>query len=86
MLVAWNENERQKSIDYACTYQNVRKGSFVIKDEPPFMADIYNLIKSDPKAVMFSFGGIGATPDDYTRKVAADVFTDGKMEVNLKPS
>jgi len=59
-----------------------QKGSFVIKDEPPFMSDIFNLIKNDPDAVMFSFGGIGATPDDYTRKVAADVFTDGKMEVN----
>lgn len=61
-----------------------QKASFVIKDEPPFIADIYNLIKSDPKAVMFSFGGIGATPDDYTRKVAADVFTDGKMEINIE--
>ena len=59
-----------------------QKASFVISDEPPFMADIYNLIKSDPKAVMFSFGGIGATPDDYTREVAAKVFTNGKMEIN----
>jgi len=59
-----------------------QKGSFVIKDEPPFMADVYNLIKSDPNSVMFSFGGIGATPDDYTREVAAQVFTDGQMEVN----
>src|SRR5690606_5849628 len=29
--------------------------------------------------VMFCFGGIGATPDDYTRKVAAEAFTQGKM-------
>ena len=58
------------------------KGSFVIKDQPPFMEDIYNLIKNDPDSVMFSFGGIGATPDDYTREVAAKVFTNGKMEVN----
>ncbi len=59
-----------------------QKGSFVIKDEPPFMADIFKLIKNDPNSVMFCFGGIGATPDDYTRHVAGDVFTDGKMEVN----
>jgi len=58
------------------------KGSFVIKDEPDFVNSIFELIKNDPKSVMFSFGGIGATPDDYTRKCAADVFTDGKMEIN----
>ncbi len=61
-----------------------QKASFVIKDEPPFMEDIFRLIKNDPNSVMFSFGGIGATPDDYTRRVAADVFTDGNMEVNTK--
>lgn len=59
-----------------------QKASFVIKDEPPFMEDIYNLIKNDPDSVMFSFGGIGATPDDYTREVAGKVFTNGQMEVN----
>ena len=59
-----------------------QKGSFVIKDEPPFIEDIYTLIKNDPDSVMFSFGGIGATPDDYTRQCAANVFTNGDMEVN----
>lgn len=57
-----------------------QKASFVIKDEPPFIEDIFKLIKNDPEAVMFCFGGIGSTPDDYTRKCAANVFTDGKME------
>jgi molybdopterin-biosynthesis enzyme MoeA-like protein len=60
----------------------LHKGSFVIKDEPDFINSIFQLIKNDPKSVMFSFGGIGATPDDYTRKCAADVFTDGVMEIN----
>ena len=60
----------------------VQKASFVIKDDPSFMLDIFNLIKKDPQAVMFCFGGIGATPDDYTRKVAAEAFTDGKMAYN----
>ena len=59
-----------------------QKASFVITDEPPFMEDIFNLIKKDKDSVLFSFGGIGATPDDYTRKVAADIFTDGKMAIN----
>jgi len=58
------------------------KGSFVIKDEPPFIEAIFNLIKQDKDAVMFSFGGIGATPDDYTRQCAANVFRDSKMEFN----
>lgn len=58
------------------------KGSFVIKDEPEFINSVFRLIKCDRKSVMFSFGGIGATPDDYTRKCAADVFTDGHTEVN----
>ena len=59
-----------------------QKASFVIKDEPPFMEDVFRLIKNDPDAVMFCFGGIGSTPDDYTRVCAANVFTNGKMEQN----
>jgi molybdopterin-biosynthesis enzyme MoeA-like protein len=59
-----------------------QKASFVIDDNPPFIEKIFNLIKNDPDSVMFSFGGIGATPDDYTRKAAANVFTSGEMEVN----
>ena len=60
------------------------KGSFVIKDEPDFIEATFELVKSDPKAVMFSFGGIGATPDDYTRECAANVFTDGQMEYHKR--
>ncbi|MEA3513018.1 MAG: molybdopterin-binding protein [Campylobacterota bacterium] len=59
-----------------------QKANFVIKDEPPFMETVFNLIKNDPDAVLFSFGGIGATPDDYTRQTAAKVFTKGDMEIN----
>jgi molybdopterin-biosynthesis enzyme MoeA-like protein len=60
----------------------VHRGSFVIKDEPEFIENIFQLIKNDPNSVMFSFGGIGATPDDYTRVCAANVFTNAKMEIN----
>ncbi|BCD67984.1 molybdopterin-binding protein [Nitratiruptor sp. YY09-18] len=55
------------------------KGSFIIEDDPELMVRTFTLIKDDPHSVMFSFGGIGATPDDYTRKVAAQVFGDGKL-------
>jgi len=58
------------------------KASFVIKDEPEFINSVFRLVKNDPQSVMFCFGGIGATPDDYTRKCAADIFTDGITEVN----
>jgi molybdopterin-biosynthesis enzyme MoeA-like protein len=56
------------------------KASFVVEDDPKLMFDIFNLIKSDPDSVMFCFGGIGATPDDYTRQTAAKAFTNYKME------
>ena len=60
----------------------VHKGSFVIKDEPPFIEAVFKLIKEDENSVMFSFGGIGATPDDYTRVCSANVFTNTIMEQN----
>ena len=56
------------------------KASFVIGDDINLMENIFNLIKSDLNSVMFCFGGIGATPDDYTRVIAGKVFCDGKME------
>jgi len=59
-----------------------QKASFVIEDDPAFIEDIFKFIKNDKDSVMFCFGGIGATPDDYTRVCAANVFTNGKMEVN----
>ena len=60
----------------------VQKASFVIKDEPEFIENVFKLIKQDSKSVMFCFGGIGSTPDDYTRVCAANVFSDGKMALH----
>lgn len=60
------------------------KASFVIEDDVELMAKTFELIKLDKNSVMFCFGGIGATPDDYTRQIAANVFTDGKMYYNEK--
>ena len=49
--------------------------SFIIKDDAKLIENCYQLIKNDEKAVLFSFGGIGSTPDDLTRDIAAKVFT-----------
>lgn len=58
----------------------LHKASFVIEDDKNLMKNIFKLIKKDENSVMFCYGGIGATPDDYTRQIAADVFTKGKMQ------
>ena len=79
-------NGRRKDAHFAFLNQQLlsrgweQKASFVINDDTNLMENIFNLIKNDPNSVMFCFGGIGATPDDYTREVAGKVFRDGKME------
>jgi len=54
--------------------------SFVIKDDVNLMSQTFEMIKSDANAVMFSFGGIGSTPDDLTREVSARVFEDAQVK------
>lgn len=51
-----------------------------IKDDPATIKNCFEAVKKDKNSVLFCFGGIGATPDDYTRKCAADVFTNGELE------
>ena len=58
--------------------------SFIIKDNAELIKQIYTLIKNDPKAFMFSFGGIGSTPDDLTRELSAEIFKDAQMQRNKK--
>ncbi|MBE0491890.1 MAG: competence/damage-inducible protein A [Sulfurospirillum sp.] len=59
------------------------QASFVIKDKPELIKQTFAFIKQDPNAVMFSFGGIGATPDDLTRKIAAQVFTCKPLSLHV---
>lgn len=79
-------NGRRKDAHFSFLNQELlkrdweHKASFVIEDDPKLMYDIFNLIKADENSVMFCYGGIGATPDDYTRQTAARAFTDYKME------
>lgn len=53
--------------------------SYIIKDDHDLIHTTYTMIKNDPNAVMFSFGGIGSTPDDLTRQISSEVFSDGKL-------
>ena len=58
--------------------------SFTIKDDKMLIARTYEMIQADEDAVMFSFGGIGSTPDDLTREIAAKVFRDAPLRTNEK--
>lgn len=83
-------NGRRKDAHFAFLNQQLlsrgweQKASFVINDDTNLMENIFNLIKLDPNSVMFCFGGIGATPDDYTRVVAGKVFVMEKWNFTKK--
>ena len=54
-------------------------GSFVIEDDPALIIQTIKFIRSQPNPVLFSFGGIGSTPDDHTRLCAAKALRDGTL-------
>ena len=49
--------------------------SFIIKDDKELIKRSFKMIKDDKDSILFSFGGIGSTPDDLTREIASEVFT-----------
>ena len=55
-------------------YGHVLFSSFIIKDDKELISKCFELIKDDSNSVLFSFGGIGSTPDDLTREVASKIF------------
>ena len=65
-------------------YGHTLYASLVIRDDAALIEAAYRMISRDPQGVMFSFGGIGATPDDLTRPIAAKVFTDKPLQRHLK--
>lgn len=79
-----NGRRRDKHFEFLrvllADYGHTLFASMVIKDDAGLMASTYRMIRDDPKAVMFSFGGIGSTPDDLTRAVAAEVFTSKPLQ------
>lgn len=54
-------------------------GSFTIEDDPALIVQTIQFIASQENAVLFSFGGIGSTPDDHTRRCAAIALRDGEL-------
>jgi len=57
-------------------------GSFIIEDDPALIVQTLKFIASQANPVLFSFGGIGSTPDDYTRKCAAIALRDGNLPIH----
>ncbi len=59
-------------------------GSLVIEDDPDLIVSTLKYLASIPDSIIFSFGGIGSTPDDYTRQAAADALRDGKLFIQAQ--
>ena len=57
-------------------------GSFIIEDDPALIIQTIKFIASQENPVLFSFGGIGSTPDDYTRKCVAIALRHGDFIVH----
>ena len=57
-------------------------GSFIIEDDPALIVNTIKYIASQPNPVLFSFGGIGSTPDDHTRRCAAIALRGGDMHLH----
>jgi molybdopterin-biosynthesis enzyme MoeA-like protein len=57
-------------------------GSFIIEDDPSLIVQTLRFLASQPGAVVFSFGGIGSTPDDHTRKCASIALRDGHLHTH----
>ncbi|MGC9351026.1 MAG: competence/damage-inducible protein A [Sulfurovum sp.] len=81
-----NQRRKDKHFDFV-TSTLAKKGykltgSFVIEDDPALIVQTIKFIASQPNPVLFSFGGIGSTPDDHTRKCAAIALRDGTLPVH----
>ena len=76
ILNARREDKHFKFVrDELSNYGHELFASFIVKDDIELIKKSFELIKSDENSVLFSFGGIGSTPDDLTREISAEVFT-----------
>ncbi|MBD3792671.1 MAG: competence/damage-inducible protein A [Campylobacterales bacterium] len=60
-------------------YGHRLSGSFVIEDDPQLIIQTLQFIAAQSDTVLLSFGGIGSTPDDYTRQAAATALSNGEL-------
>ncbi len=81
-----NRRRRDKHFDFVTEALLAKghklTGSFTIEDDPALIVQTIKFIASQPNPVLFSFGGIGSTPDDYTRKCASIALRDGNLPVH----
>jgi molybdopterin-biosynthesis enzyme MoeA-like protein len=70
--------------DLLSSHGHTLYANFIIKDDVNLLKNTFSMIHADADAVLFSFGGIGSTPDDLTRKIAADVFTGKSLTRHKK--
>jgi len=68
--------------DELAKYGHTLFASFVIKDDELLISRTFKMIQEDENSIMFSFGGIGSTPDDLTRAIASKVFRNASLEVH----
>ena len=47
----------------------------IITDDQALIKSSFKRVLDDDRGILFSFGGIGSTPDDLTRAIAAEIFT-----------
>jgi len=78
-----NRRRTDKHFDFVTTALQERgyklSGSFIIEDDPALIVQTIRFIASQENPVLFSFGGIGSTPDDHTRKCASIALKDGQL-------
>lgn len=81
-----NRRREDKHFDYVTNALAEKgyklKGSFIIEDDPQLIVDTIQFIANQPNTVLLSFGGIGSTPDDHTRKCAAVALRDGTLPLH----
>lgn len=78
-----NRRRVDKHFDFVskavASYGQKLAGSWIIEDDPALIVQTLKFLASQPNSVILSFGGIGSTPDDYTRKCAAIALRDGEL-------
>ena len=70
--------------DELAKYGHELFSSLIIKDDRDLISRTYKMILEDEKSIIFSFGGIGSTPDDLTREIASEVFTSSPVSTHEK--